>query len=323
MHRGVYRLAEEADQELDAAREAVRRFIRAPESASVIFTRGTTESINLVAQGWAAQRLRPGDEIALTELEHHSNFLPWQRAAQTTGATLRVSPVEAPWQAIGPRTRLVAFSLVSNVLGALLPAERIVKTARAVGAAVVIDGAQAVPHLPIDVGDLGCDFLAFSGHKMLGPMGIGVLWAARQRLDEMEPLLLGSGMVHEVFADRSTFLDAPQKFEAGTPPVAEAVGLRAAAEYLEALGMSEVRSHTQDLAGNAASRLREIRRDRARPGHRPGRGRQLQHRGRASGRRRDLGRPARHLRAGRESLRAAFDASSGRHRNGARQRSRA
>jgi cysteine desulfurase/selenocysteine lyase len=259
VHRGVYRLAEEADKELDDAREAVRRFIRAPETAGVIFTHGTTESINLVAQGWAARRLRPGDEIAVTEVEHHSNLIPWQRVAAATGAVLRMSPLEAPWQAIGPRTRVVAFSLVSNVLGTMLPAERIVKAARAAGAAVVIDGAQAVPHLPIDVGALGCDFLAFSGHKMLGPMGIGVLWAARQRLEEMEPLLLGGGMVREVFADRSTFLDAPQRFEAGTPPVAEAVGLRAAVEYLEALGMTQVRSHAQELAGHVASRLREIR----------------------------------------------------------------
>jgi cysteine desulfurase/selenocysteine lyase len=258
VHRGVYRLAEEADQELEGAREAVRRFIGAPEVASVIFTHGTTESINLVAQGWAARRLGPGDEIAVTELEHHSNLLPWQRVAQVTGAVLRISPLEAPWEAIGPRTRLVAFSLVSNVLGTRLAAERMVSAARASGAAIVIDAAQAVPHMPVDVRALGCDFLAFSGHKMLGPTGIGVLWATRERLEEMEPLLLGGGMVREVFADRSTFLDAPRKFEAGTPPVAEAVGLGSAVQYLEQLGMEEVRAHAQSLAADAASRLQEI-----------------------------------------------------------------
>ena len=258
VHRGVYRLAEEADQELEGAREAVRRFIGAPEVASVIFTHGTTESINLVAQGWAARRLGPGDEIAVTELEHHSNLLPWQRVAQVTGAVLRISPLEAPWEAIGPRTRLVAFSLVSNVLGTRLAAERMVSAARASGAAIVIDAAQAVPHMPVDVRALGCDFLAFSGHKMLGPTGIGVLWATRERLEEMEPLLLGGGMVREVFADRSTFLDAPRKFEAGTPPIAEAVGLRSAVQYLEQLGMEEVRAHAQSLAADATSRLQEI-----------------------------------------------------------------
>ena len=259
VHRGVYGLAEEADKELEGAREAVRRFIRAPEVAGVIFTHGTTESINLVAQGWAARRLRAGDEIAVTEVEHHSNLLPWQRVAAATGATLRMSPLEEPWQAIGPRTRLVAFSLVSNVMGAKLPADRMIEAARRAGAAVVIDAAQAVPHMPVDVSALGCDFLAFSGHKMLGPTGIGVLWAARKRLDEMEPLLLGGGMVREVFSDRSTFLDAPAKFEAGTPPVAEAVGLHAAVDYLERLGMDAVRSHAEDLSRSAARRLREIR----------------------------------------------------------------
>jgi cysteine desulfurase/selenocysteine lyase len=266
VHRGVYRLAEEADEELEGARNAVRRFIGAPAPASVIFTRGTTESINLVARGWAEHRLRAGDEILITELEHHSNLLPWQRVAARTGAVLRLAPVEpsggldvgALEGMVGPRTRLIAFSLVSNVLGTELPAQRIVQAARKVGAAVLIDAAQAAPHQVIDVGALGCDFLAFSGHKMLGPTGIGVLWVSPDRLDEVEPLLLGGGMVREVFAGSATFLDPPWKFEAGTPPIAEAVGLHAAISYLEALRMDEVQAHARGLAAYAEVRLRDL-----------------------------------------------------------------
>jgi cysteine desulfurase/selenocysteine lyase len=258
VHRGLYALAEEASEALEGARREVARFIGAPDPASVVFTRGTTESINLVAQGWAARRLKAGDEIAVTDLEHHSNLLPWQRVAANTGAALRLLPPDRLAEAIGPRTKLVAFSLVSNVLGFRLPAERIVAAARAAGAAVVIDAAQATPHQRLDVRALGCDFLAFSGHKMLGPTGIGVLWGKRERLDETEPLLLGGGMVREVLADRATYLDAPAKFEAGTPAVAEAVGLRAALQYLDALGMEDVHGHARELATYAAARLADV-----------------------------------------------------------------
>jgi cysteine desulfurase/selenocysteine lyase len=257
VHRGVYRLAEEADAALEGAREAVRRFVGARDRSEIVFTRGTTESINLVAQGWAARRLHPGDEIVVSDVEHHANLLPWQRAAGTSGASLRVvSDVVA---AVGPRTRVVAFSLVSNVLGTELPAAAIVAAARAAGAAVLIDAAQAVPHQRIDVGALGADFVAFSAHKMLGPTGIGVLWGRSARLQETEPLLLGGGMVREVFADRATFLDPPAKFEAGTLPVAEAVGLRAAIEYLEALGMDAVEEHARERVSALESRLRGVR----------------------------------------------------------------
>jgi cysteine desulfurase/selenocysteine lyase len=229
----VHRLAEEATAALEDAREAVRRFVHAGTSEEIVFTRGTTESINLVAHGWAAPRLRAGDEIVVTELEHHSNLLPWQRVASKTGATLRIAPVSRRGEVdveplIGPRTRLVAVSHVSNVLGAVLPLVRIAACARAHGAAVLVDAAQSAPHLPLDVGALGCDFLAFSGHKVLGPTGIGILWGKPERLAETEPLLTGGGMVREVFADRATYLEAPWKLEAGTPPIAEAVGLRAA-----------------------------------------------------------------------------------------------
>jgi cysteine desulfurase/selenocysteine lyase len=258
VHRSVYRLAEEASEALEGARNAVARFIRASDAAEVVFTRGTTESINLVAQGWAARRLRQGDEILVTEVEHHSNLLPWQRVATATGAGLRMVAPEVAAEAIGPQTRVVALSLVSNVLGTALPAERIVARARHAGAAVVIDAAQAAPHRRLDVVALGGDFLAFSAHKMLGPTGIGVLWAKGERLNETEPLLLGGGIVREVFADRATYLDAPWKFEAGTPPVAEAVGLHAAIDYLDALGMDVVQGHARELATYAAGSLRDL-----------------------------------------------------------------
>jgi cysteine desulfurase/selenocysteine lyase len=264
--RGVHRLGEEATEALEQAREAVRRFLRARSAEEIVFTRGTTESINLVAQGWAAPRLRPGDELVVTELEHHSNLLPWQRAASEAGATLTVVPANAAGEVrpidverlVGPRTRLVAFSHASNVLGTMLPAGRIARAVRDRGAAVLIDAAQTVPHLAVDVQELGCDFLAFSAHKMLGPMGIGVLWARKERLDEIEPLLLGGGMVREVFEDRSTWVDAPWRLEAGTLPVAEAVGLRAAIEYLEALGMEAVRAHDRELLSHAVERLGSV-----------------------------------------------------------------
>lgn len=261
-HRGVYRLAEEASAALEGAREAVRRFIGAADAAEVVFTRGTTESINLVAQGWAARRLRQGDELVVTELEHHSNFLPWQRVAQQTGAKLRVLPVDflgAPqFDELGAHTKLLAFSQVSNVLGTILPAKRLIQAARARGAAVLIDAAQSVPHLPLSVQDLDCDFLAFSSHKMLGPTGIGVLWARRDRLEETEPLLLGGGMVREASVEHSTWLAAPQKFEAGTQPIAEAVGLRAAIEYLETLGMDAVEKHARELSSHAVRQLSQV-----------------------------------------------------------------
>lgn len=266
VRRGMHRLGEEATEALEKAREAVRRFVRARAAREVVFTRGTTESINLVAQGWLVPRLQPGDEIVATELEHHSNLLPWQRAAADAGATLRLVPVSTSGELrgvdverlVGPRTRLVAFSHASNVLGTILPAARIARAARERGAAVLIDAAQSVPHLPVDVQELGCDFLAFSGHKMLGPTGIGVLWARAERLEETEPLLFGGGMVREVGEDRSTWLDFPWKLEAGTPPIAEAVGLGAAIEYLEKLGMDAVRAHDQDLLAYAVERLAAV-----------------------------------------------------------------
>jgi len=256
VRRGVHRLAEEATAALEEAREAVRRFLSARSTKEIIFTRGATESINLVAQGWAGRLLSKGDEIAVTEVEHHSNFVPWQRAARATGASLRV--VGAEETRFGPRTRVLALSHVSNALGTILPAARMARAARASGAVVLIDAAQSVPHLPVSVAELGCDFLAFSGHKMLGPTGIGVLWARPERLQEMEPLLTGGGMVLEVSDQRATWLEPPAKFEAGTPPIAEAVGLRAAIEYLEKLGMGEVRAHERELIARAFAQLAKV-----------------------------------------------------------------
>ncbi|HEY2030859.1 MAG TPA: SufS family cysteine desulfurase [Myxococcales bacterium] len=260
-HRGVYRLGEEASAELEAAREAVGRFIGAQSSAEVIFTRGTTEALNLVASGWAMARLRPGDEVVVTELEHHSNYLPWQRIAGATGATFRVLPVDAdgrlqPYE-LSPRTKVVAVAHISNVLGVSLPVRELVRAARAVGAAVVVDAAQSVPHQRISVQDLDCDFLAFSGHKLLGPSGIGVLWGKRERLEETEPLLVGGGMVRDAFSQ--TWLDLPHKLEAGTQALADAVGLRAAIEYLEALGMDAVGAHARELSSAAVRALSQLK----------------------------------------------------------------
>lgn len=256
--RGIYRLAEEATEALESARETVRAFLGAASSSEIVFTRGTTDSINLVAQGWATQRLRPGDEILLTELEHHANLLPWQRVAQRTGAVLRFLPVDArgdlpadtlaAWDSLlGPRTRLVAFSHVSNALGTLLPAAALAHAARARGAAVLIDAAQSVGHLPVDVRTLECDFLAFSAHKALGPTGVGVLYGRAERLEEIEPVILGGGIVRQVALDSFTFADLPYRLEPGSQPVAEAVGLAAGLNYLQAVGLSNIGTHTEAL----------------------------------------------------------------------------
>jgi cysteine desulfurase/selenocysteine lyase len=266
VHRGVHRLAEEATEALEQARAAVQRFLGADTTGEIIFTPGTTASINLVAQGWARGRLKSGDEILVTELEHHSNLIPWQQVARATGATLRFIPVSGGGelqlaeldQLLSERTRLFAFSHVSNALGTLLPAKRLVQAAHDRGAAVLIDAAQSAPHLPLDVRELGCDFLAFSAHKLLGPTGIGVLYARAQRIEEMEPVSTGGGMVNEVYIDRATWAAGARKLEAGTPPIAEAVGLHAAIDYLSAIGMDSIRDHERSLTARALARLSAI-----------------------------------------------------------------
>jgi cysteine desulfurase/selenocysteine lyase len=262
-HRGIYTLGEEATEAFESARATIARFLGADDPARLVFTRGTTEAINLVALGWARPRLHEGDEILLTELEHHSNIVPWQMVANATGATLRYLPLADDGTidltdldtSLSSKTKLLAISGMSNALGTIPPVRQLADAAHAVGAVVVVDGAQAAPHLPTDADALGADFFGFSGHKMLGPTASGGLLATRARLEEMEPVFGGGDMIREVFHDHSTWNDVPFRFEAGTMQVAQQVGLAAAVRYLEALGMDEVRAHEVDLTGYALERL--------------------------------------------------------------------
>ena len=265
VHRSIHTLGEEATERYEAARDAVRAFVGARSREEIIFTRGTTEGINLVAQA-VGRTLKPGDEIIVSELEHHSNLIPWQMACRDRGAVLRAIPVvgegyldlEAFDRLLSPRTRVVAVAHVSNVLGTINPVAQIAERAHRVGALVLLDGAQAVPHLPLDLNALGADFYAFSGHKMLGPTGIGVLYGRREVLDKLEPAWGGGEMIKEVWIDRAQWNDLPWRFEPGTPPIAEAVGLHAACEYLGKLGMSEVLAHEQGLVAQCLDTLGRI-----------------------------------------------------------------
>ena len=263
VHRGVHALAERATRAFEDSRNKVAAFLGAPDPATVLWTRGTTEAVNLVAYSWARRNLRPGDEILLTLMEHHSNLVPWQLAAQDTGARLRFAPLLQDFtldlaryrEMLSKKTKLVAFTHVSNVLGTVNPAKEMIADARRVGARVLVDAAQSVPHMPVNVTDLDCDFLAFSGHKMLGPTGIGVLYGKRELLESMSPFHGGGEMILEVTAERSTYKPIPHKFEAGTPAIAEAIGMGAAVDYLRGLGMDEVRAHEKDIAGYAVLAL--------------------------------------------------------------------
>jgi cysteine desulfurase/selenocysteine lyase len=266
IHRGVHRLSEEATSAYEGSRRKVARFLGAPEETGLVFTRGTTESINLVAHAWGRKELREGDEVVLTEVEHHSNLVPWQLAARATGAKLRFVPVledgtldmEEAARLIGPRTKMVAAVHASNVLATINPVERLAKLAHEAGALMLVDGAQSAPHLPVNVEALGCDFFACSGHKMLGPTGVGVLWGRPEVLEEMDPFLGGGEMIREVHLDHSTWNDLPYKFEAGTMNIAQVVGFGAAVEYLEGLGMENVREHERRLGEYAYLRLSEL-----------------------------------------------------------------
>jgi cysteine desulfurase/selenocysteine lyase len=268
VHRAIHTLGEEATRAYEEARAKVAAFLGARDPREVVFVRNATEALNLVAWAWARRRLGPGDEILLTPLEHHSNLVPWQLVARETGARLRFLPLTpegtldleaADRQGLfGERTRVVAFAHASNVLGTLAPAEAIARRAHAVGALVVLDAAQSVPHLPVDVQALGCDFLAFSGHKVYGPLGIGVLWGRRELLEEMEPLFGGGEMILRVELESATWNEVPYKFEAGTPNVAGAVGLGAAIDYVRAVGMEAIARHEADLTAYAWERLREM-----------------------------------------------------------------
>jgi cysteine desulfurase/selenocysteine lyase len=267
VHRGAHALAEAATIQYEEARVKVGRFVGADDPAGVVFTRNTTEGINLVAQTWGRANLGPGDEVVTTEMEHHSNLVPWQMLAEATGATLRVVPVlpeagtldtDALARVVGRRTKLVAVCHVSNVLGTVNPVREIAELARAVGARLLVDAAQSVPHMPVDVDELGADFLAFSGHKMCGPTGIGVLWGRPELLAAMPPFMGGGSMIAEVTTERSTWAEPPARFEAGTPNIADAIALGAAVDYLAAVGMENVLAHSRALAAYALRRLGEM-----------------------------------------------------------------
>jgi cysteine desulfurase / selenocysteine lyase len=266
VHRGIYDLSRRATERFEGARAAVARFIHAPDKAELVWTRGTTEAVNLVASTWGQDHIGAGDEIVLTTLEHHSNIVPWQMLARRVGAVIRYVDIDEEGrlrleqyeEVLSDRTRLVAVGHVSNALGTINPVAEVVERARSVGARVLVDGAQAAPHLPVDVQALGCDFYAFSGHKLGGPMGIGSLWARRELLEEMPPYQGGGEMIDTVLPDESTWAEVPHKFEAGTPNVGGAVGMAAAVAFLESLGRDAVRAHERDLVEYGLDRLSAV-----------------------------------------------------------------
>jgi cysteine desulfurase/selenocysteine lyase len=255
VHRGIYTIGEKSTAEYEKARARVARFINAPDSHEVVFTRNATEAINLVAYSWGRKNINRGDAIVLTEMEHHANLVPWQLLVQERDGDLEFIPItddgllrlDVLEVLLRLKPKLVSFTHVSNTLGTINPVREIVDMAHAAGALVLVDGAQAVPHVPVDVQALGADFYAFSGHKMLAPMGSGALWARRELLEAMPPFLSGGEMIREVHLRRSEFNDIPWKFEAGTPAVADAIGLGVAADYLQDLGMDAVREHEREL----------------------------------------------------------------------------
>jgi cysteine desulfurase / selenocysteine lyase len=265
VHRSIHSLGEDATELYEQARDRVREFINAAAREEIVFTRNTTDGISLVAEA-IGRRLQPGDEILLTEMEHHSNVIPWQMAARDRGVTLKAIPIvgdglldlDALDRLLTDRTRVVALAHVSNVLGTINPIPRIVARARAAGALTLVDGAQAAPHLALDMLALGCDFYCFSAHKMLGPTGVGVLYGRRAVLDSLEPARGGSEMIKEVWLDHAQWNDLPWRFEPGTPPIAEAVGLTAAIEYLEKLGMPRVTDHERELTQQTLAALADI-----------------------------------------------------------------
>jgi cysteine desulfurase/selenocysteine lyase len=266
VHRGVHTLSQRATDAYEGARDTMQRFIHAPAREEVVFTRGTTDAINLVAQSWGRTQLRRGDQILITGLEHHANIVPWQMVREQTGAELVVVPVrddgdvriEDVEARLTERTRLVAMAHVSNALGTILPVREVAERAHARGARVLIDGAQAAPHLPIDVKALGCDFYCLSAHKIYGPSGAGILWAPRALLEQMPPVVGGGDMIRTVTFERTTYADVPHKFEAGTPSIASVVGMGAAADYLSAIGWDAIQAHEQELLAYATERLTAI-----------------------------------------------------------------
>jgi len=266
VHRGVHALSQEATEAFEGARDRVRRFINARSTREIIFTRGTTESINLAAQSWARSRLGKGDEILITALEHHANIVPWQLVCEQVGCTLKVAPIDRKGEPIfdkfleslSPRTKLVAAAHVSNALGTILPIKRIIDAAHTHGALVLVDGAQAIPHTRVDMQALDADFYAFSAHKLYGPTGIGVLYGREALLEAMPPWQGGGDMIRSVTFEKTTFNDLPWKFEAGTPNMSGAVGLAAAMDYVDSLGIENIASHEHSLLELATAELQRI-----------------------------------------------------------------
>lgn len=266
IHRGIHTLSEEATAQYEAVRERIARFIGTPKPSTVIFTRNATESINLVSHAWGLKHIGAGDEILLSEMEHHSNLVPWQQLAKQKGATLKFIPVtsdgkldleELP-RLLEGKTKLVAVTLMSNLLGTINPVKEIVAQAHAKEIPVLVDGAQGIPHLNVNVLDLNCDFLAFSAHKMLGPTGVGILYAKEALLEEMDPFLAGGDMIRDVWFDHAVWNDLPWKFEAGTPNIADVIAFGEAIDYLQKIGMEQIHQHEQTLGRYAMERLSQI-----------------------------------------------------------------
>jgi cysteine desulfurase/selenocysteine lyase len=266
VHRGIHRLSEEATNRYEGAREKVARFINAPDASQIIWLRNATEGFNLVAYTWGRVNIQAGDEILLTEMEHHANLVPWQMLAEEKGAVLRHIPFKEDGtldlthlpSLLTEKTKLFSFTAMSNVFGTMTPVKELVKAGHAVGAVVMVDAAQSVPHQPVDVQDLDCDFLAFSGHKMCGPTGIGVLYGKRELLEAMPPFMGGGDMIRRVHLDHSTWNELPWKFEAGTPSIAEAIGLGTAVDYLTNIGMANIHAHEQFITNYALEALSEV-----------------------------------------------------------------
>ncbi|MDX8044725.1 cysteine desulfurase [Gracilibacillus sp. S3-1-1] len=266
VHRGVHTLGTRATDQYEGAREKVKQFINARSTAEVIFTRGTTTALNMVAYGYARHFLKEGDEIALTQMEHHSNIIPWQQVAKYTGATLKYIPMEEDGtitldsvrSAVSDNTKMVAMTHVSNVLGTINPIKEVAKIAHEHGAIIVVDGAQGIPHMQVDVQDLDCDFYAFSGHKMCGPTGVGVLYGKKAILEKMEPVEFGGEMIDFVDLYDSTWKELPWKFEGGTPIIAGAIGLGAAIDFLSEFGMDNIAEHEQKITKYAQEKLSEV-----------------------------------------------------------------
>jgi cysteine desulfurase/selenocysteine lyase len=266
VHRGLHYLANAATEGYEGAREKVRAFLNAPRSEEIIFTRNATEAINLVAYTFGRERIKPGDEIVLSIMEHHSNIVPWHFLRERHGAVIKWAPVDDEGnflvdefeKLLTPRTKMVAITHMSNMLGTLVPVKEVVKLAKARGIPVLVDGSQGAVHLDVDVQDIGCDFYVFTGHKLYGPSGIGVLWGKYDLLAAMPPFNGGGEMIRDVFEDRVTYGDPPHRFEAGTPPIVQAIGLGAAIDYVNSIGKARIRAHEAAVSSYAHERLREI-----------------------------------------------------------------